>query len=383
MSEEIKIEIGKRIREERERQGLTREHVCDTEEELTVKQLMRIELGRSLPTIVKLQYISDKLGVSLNYLLGETQIELPKEYYQIKYKLMKSPVYGDPERIKKKLEDIEDLYNNYIDILPEDELLAIDLIERSLNFMVEEKYSLLESVYEDYLTQALKKESYSLNDLLLISYYAYRCQDSDYDKGIIDEFRRKLINQELQGEELFNIELMGALTSIAGIYVMHHDYKDMKSVVDKLYEIMHSSMQHSYQPGITIFEAKYYLFYENNINKATELYHTATVLAEAFGDQVFIKNLKTLAIISNSHFINTFEITILTVWSIRTNNATGIINGLNFSISNTSSQIIILLFFLFRFRGRQFLIHSIKQSCQKLFIINFIYQQHFFCSLVR
>ena len=292
MSEDIKIEIGKRIREERERQGLTREQVCDTEEELTVKQLMRIELGRSLPTIVKLQYISNQLNVSLNYLLGETQIELPKEYYQTKYKLMKSPVYGDPERIKKKLEDIEDLYNNYIDILPEDELLAIDLIERSLNFMVEEEYSLLESVYEDYLTQALKKESYSLNDLLLISYYAYRCQDSDYDKGTIDEFRHKLIKQELQGDELFNIELMGALTSIAGIYVMHHDYKDMKSVVDKLYEIMHSSMQHSYQPGITIFEAKYYLYYENNIEKATELYNTATVLAEAFGDQVFIKNLK-------------------------------------------------------------------------------------------
>ena len=293
MSEDIKIEIGKRIREERERQGLTREQVCDTEEELTVKQLMRIELGRSLPTIVKLQYISDKLGISLNYLLGETKLDIPKDYYKSKYKLMKSPVYGEPERIKKKLKDIEELYDNYIEILPEEELLAIDLLERSLDFMIrEEEYSLFESVYEDYLTQALKKETYSLNDLLLISYYAYRCQDSNYDKGIIDEFRRKLINQELQGEDLFNIELMGALTSIAGIYVMHHDYKDMKSVVDKLYEIMHSSMQHSYQPGITIFEAKYYLFYEKNIDKATELYNTATVLAEAFGDQVFIKNLK-------------------------------------------------------------------------------------------
>ena len=109
MSEEIKIEIGKRIREERERLGLTREQVCDTEEELTVKQLMRIELGRSLPTIVKLQYISDKLGVSLNYLLGETKLDIPEEYYQAKYKLMKSPVYGDLERIKKKLKDIEEL----------------------------------------------------------------------------------------------------------------------------------------------------------------------------------------------------------------------------------------------------------------------------------
>ena len=294
MSDDIKIEIGKRIREERERLGLTREQVCDTEEELTVKQLMRIELGRSLPTIVKLQYISDKLGVSLNYLLGETKLDIPEDYYQAKYKLMKSPVYGDPERIKKKLKDIEELYDNYIEFLPEEELLAIDLLEKSLDFMIREEDSIIEYVFEDYLTQALKKETYSLNDLLLISHYAYRCQDSNYDKGIIDEFRRKLIKQELQGEELFNIELMGALTSIAGIYVMHHDYKDMKSVVDKLYEIMHSCMQHSYQPGIIVFEAKYYLFYENNRDKATELYNTATVLAEAFGDQVFIKNLKAL-----------------------------------------------------------------------------------------
>ena len=292
MSEDIKIEIGKRIREERERQGLTREQVCDTEEELTVKQLMRIELGRSLPTIVKLQYISDKLSVSLNYLLGETKLDIPEDYYKAKYKLMKSPVYGDSERIKKKLKDIEELYDNYIDVLPEDELLAIDLIERSLNFMVEEKYSLLESVYEDYLTQALKKEAYSLNDLLLISYYAFRCQDYDYDKERIEKFRHKLIKQELQGDELSNVELIGALSAIAGIYVMHHDYKEMKSVVDKMYVLIDKTLQQAYKPAVLVFEAKYYLFYENNRDKATELYNTATVLAEAFGDQVFIKNLK-------------------------------------------------------------------------------------------
>ena len=292
MSEDIKIEIGKRIREERERQGLTREQVCDTEEELTVKQLMRIELGRSLPTIVKLQYISNQLNVSLNYLLGETKLDIPEDYYKAKYKLMKSPVYGDPERIKKKLKDIEELYDNYIDVLPEDELLAIDLIERSLNFMVEEKYSLLESVYEDYLTQALKKEAYSLNDLLLISYYALRCQDYDYDKERIEKFRHKLIKQELQGDELSNVELIGALSAIAGIYVMHHDYKEMKSVVDKMYVLIDKTLQQAYKPAVLVFEAKYYLFYENNRDKATELYNTATVLAEAFGDQVFIKNLK-------------------------------------------------------------------------------------------
>ena len=292
MSEDIKIKIGKRIREERERQGLTREQVCDTEEEITVKQLMRIELGRSLPTIVKLQYISNQLNVSLNYLLGETKLDIPEDYYKAKYKLMKSPVYGDSERIKKKLKDIEELYDNYIDVLPEDELLAIDLIERTLNFMISEEESLIESVFEDYLVQALKKETYSLNDLLLISYYAFRCQDYDYDKEKIEKFRRKLINQELQGEELFNVELIGALSAIAGIYVMHHDYKEMKSVVDKMYVLIDKTLQQAYKPAVLVFEAKYYLFYENNRDKATELYNTATVLAEAFGDQVFIKNLK-------------------------------------------------------------------------------------------
>ena len=205
---------------------------------------------------------------------------------------MKSPVYGDPQRIKKKLQDIEELYDNYIEILPEDELLAIDIIERTLNFMVMEEDSPIESVFEDYLTQALKKEVYSLNDLLLISYYALRCQDFDYDIEIIETFRHKLINQELQGDELFNVELIGALSAIAGIYVMHHDYKEMKSVVDKMYVLIDKTLQQAYKPAVLVFEAKYYLFYEKNIDKATELYKMATVLADAFGDQVFIKTLK-------------------------------------------------------------------------------------------
>ena len=292
MSEEIKIEIGKRIREERERLGLTREQVCDTEEELTVKQLMRIELGRSLPTIVKLQYISDKLGVSLNFLLGETKLDIPEDYYQAKYKLMKSPVYGDSERIKKKLQDIEDLYDNYIEILPEDELLTIDIIERTLNFMTKGEEDAIETIFEDYLTQVLKKEAYSLNDLLLIKYYTFKCQVGDYDEEIVESFRCKLINQELQGEELVNVELLGALSTIGGIYVMHHDYRNMKTIVDKMHTVIDKTLQHAYKPAVLIFEAKYYLFYENNRDKAAELYNTATVLAEAFGDQVFIKNLK-------------------------------------------------------------------------------------------
>uniref|UniRef100_UPI0023F46940 hypothetical protein n=1 Tax=Dielma fastidiosa TaxID=1034346 RepID=UPI0023F46940 len=117
-----------------------------------------------------------------------------------------------------------------------------------------------EIVFEDYLNQVLKKEQYTLNDLLLIKYYSVQCQSSSYDESMIENFRKNLIKQRLQGDELTNVELLGALSAIAGIYVMHHEYEHMKSLVDKMYEIIHSIMQHSYQPGITMLEAKYYLF---------------------------------------------------------------------------------------------------------------------------
>jgi len=206
---------------------------------------------------------------------------------------MKSPVYGDPERIKKKLKDIEELYDNYIDILPEEELLTIDIIERTLNFISEEKKEdLVEIVYEDYLNQVLKKEEYTLNDLLLIKYYTFQCQVGDYDKEIVESFRCKLINQELQGEELVNVELLGALSTIGGIYVMHHDYRNMKTIVDKMHTIIDKTLQHAYKPAVLILEAKYYLYFENDLDKAREIYNTAQVLSQAFGDEVFIKNLK-------------------------------------------------------------------------------------------
>ena len=66
----------------------------------------------------------------------------------------------------------------------------------------------------------------------------------------------------------------------------------MKTIVDKMHTVIDKTLQHAYKPGVLIFEAKYYLYFENDLDKAREIYNTATVLAEAFGDQVFIKNLK-------------------------------------------------------------------------------------------
>ncbi|KYF34927.1 hypothetical protein QM363_09450 [Streptococcus mitis] len=53
---------------------------------------MRTELGQSLPTITKLQYLSKRLEVPIDTFLENKELALPEEYFKIKYRIMKSPV---------------------------------------------------------------------------------------------------------------------------------------------------------------------------------------------------------------------------------------------------------------------------------------------------
>ena len=65
-------------------------------------------------------------------------------------------------------------------------------------------------------------------------------------------------------------------------------------------EILSVTTLQVYKPGISVFEAKCYLYFENDKNKAKELYHSATILAEQFDDKVLDKNeIENLKIIFN------------------------------------------------------------------------------------
>ena len=97
------------------------------------------------------------------------------------------------------------------------------------------------------------------------------------------------MKQQLVSDEMYNVELLSVLCAIAGVYVVHNDYKHMISLVKKMNEILSVTMLQVYKPGISVFEAKCYLYFENDKNKAKELYHSATILAEQFDDKVFDK----------------------------------------------------------------------------------------------
>lgn len=286
----VKEIIGKKIREEREKRGFSRERLCGDEAELTVRQLARIELGQSLPSLIKLEYIAQVLDTDLATLLAGESISIPDEYFTMKYQLFKFPTYGDEERLAKKIQMVEDIYEKYFDYLPEEELYMLELVDNTLDYRSTGKTAAAEEVFEDFFKQLFLKKYYTINDLLLISYYALQCQNKDYDRNLLKSLEIKVLEQEISGDEFYNAELLGPLTAIAGVYLDHAEYSHIKRLSDRMHILMAETQIHSAKPAALIYDAKYYLYVEHDVEKARKCYDLVILLAQNFGDPVLEAN---------------------------------------------------------------------------------------------
>lgn len=278
--------------EKREKKGFSRERLCGGEEELTVRQLARIELGQSLPSLIKLEYIAQVLETDLATLLTGESIAIPDEYFSIKYQLFKFPTYGDEERLAKKIQMVEDIYEKYFDYLPEEELYMLELVDNTLDYRSTGKTAAAEDVFEDFFKQLFLKKYYTVNDLLLISYYALQCQDKDYDRSLLKSLEIKVLEQEISGDEYYNAEILGVLTAIAGVYLDHAEYSHIKRLSDRMHVIIAETQQHSVKPVAFIYDAKYYLYAEHDVEKARECYDLAFLLAQNFDDEILAANIQ-------------------------------------------------------------------------------------------
>lgn len=86
-------DFGHRLRELRLAQGLTKETFCDDKKVLSVRQLTRIESGKSQPKLETLDHLAKRLNISVSELLGEktSVLQMPVEYHNLKYQLMHAP----------------------------------------------------------------------------------------------------------------------------------------------------------------------------------------------------------------------------------------------------------------------------------------------------
>ena len=289
----IKDSIGLRIKTERERQQMSREVLCLDGAELTVRQLIRIEKGESLPSLDKLSYIAKRLGKNMTDLLDHDRIEIPDTYYEMKNRLIKFPTYRNPERIKAKLALIEEVYEKFFELLPEEELLTLDILENILSFTSWEESPKVEEIYEDLFEQVKRKRKFSTNDLLVIDYYFFHLYGrKQYDKKLFERIVKRVLNQEIWTDDVYNIVLFNDLMAIAALKIFHNSFSDFLTVVDKALAVIEKSQFYSYKPSVFVLKAKYELLHKGNKKEAAENYDKAIMFASVLEDSVLEESIK-------------------------------------------------------------------------------------------
>ena len=289
----LKDSIGLRIKTERERQQMSREVLCLDGAELTVRQLIRIEKGESLPSLDKLSYIAKRLGKNMADLLDHDNITIPDEYYEMKNRLIKFPTYRNPERIKSKLALIEEVYEKFFELLPEEELLTLDILENILSFTNWEESPKVEEIYEDLFEQVKRKKKFSTNDLLVIDYYFFHLYGrKQFDKKLFERIVKRVLNQEIWTDDVYNIVLFNDLMAIAALKIFHNSFSDFLTVVDKALAVIEKSQFYSYKPSVFVLKAKYELLHKGNKKKAAENYDKAIMFASVLEDSVLEESIK-------------------------------------------------------------------------------------------
>ena len=288
MVNDIKIEIGKKIRSARLSQGLTQIDICDDESELTIRQLARIENGQAMITLPKMMFLAEKLGVPIQNLIDVDKMEIPKRYLELKNKLIKSHTYGDQERIKQHELIFDEIYQDFFDNLPEDEQLLVEMLQVRLDVWVSQDSNFALGLFEEYFHQILKKKKYSYNDLVLINLYFFCCAIGLEDNSYFDELARKisLYIDYSDFERMYLFERI-LLTILSKIEPEHY-----LTYTTIFREVIAETNNFQHKPAIYAFEAKYYLQIEKNYDKSKESYHKAILFAEMLNDNVLVANLK-------------------------------------------------------------------------------------------
>ena len=279
------LEIGKRIRTLRTEKGLSREAFCGDEKELTVRQLGRIETGNNLPSLAKLDYIAEVLGVPMSQLIEEGLLIVPKEYLKLKTKLIRQSIHGDEEKIHQREAIFEDIQERFYDQLPEDEQVAVEVLQAIDDVYVSENAEFGEGLIEEYFNQTLLQTEYSVNDLLILYLYFLSSAISfkRHDE-IFKKVRNNIVTIIDCSDNTYMHLLQRVLIAILLYQLRNEYYEDISVIFSFLREIMMEIQDSNLKPTVDYLEAKYYLYGEKDKEKALQYYEKAISGAEFFND---------------------------------------------------------------------------------------------------
>ena len=288
--------FGIKVRALREKKGISREEFCGDETELSVRQLARIEKGQSVPTLNKVGYIAKVLGVTIGELTDGKNLELPTRYKELKYLLLRTPTYGDKERLKRQTSYFDEISEKYYEVIPEEERLIIDCLQSKVDVHFSDDVNFGEGILNDYFDQVNRKQLFNINDLILIDLYFICLESAKTTEGIYsitfyDKLMKRLINQKRISPET-DLILNNVLLNNIDLAFKY----GRENYVERVIEISNSIMTeiHDFQrrPILSLVEWKYYLKFKHDFVAAEQSFTNATLFARLVGDTYLENKLK-------------------------------------------------------------------------------------------
>lgn len=294
------LDFGHRLRELRLAQGLTKEEFCEGDEVLSVRQLTRIETGKSQPKLETLEHLARRLNITLSELLGERTIglSLPIEYLNLKYQLMHATSLDKPNNLMRLDEKLGKIIDVYYDDLPVDEQRVVDVLQSkfySYTSKTHQKFGM--SILEKSLPSLCEKRVYTINDLLIIELYQISLGDGDsmrsdeFSEGTFYTICRNLINSydNIPTEYLFI--LRDALLMVPIVEYERKKFHLSEIAFDQLHRIMEETQDYQKKPLLRMLEGQYLYVVKKDIFGAKKAYQEGIILARLLGDEFLVDTI--------------------------------------------------------------------------------------------
>lgn len=288
--------FGEKVRGLRLEKGISREELCGDEAELSVRQLARIELGQSIPSLAKVIFIAKALEVSVGYLTDGANLELPKRYKELKYLILRTPTYMNDRKLQVRESQFDEIFENYYDQLPEEEQLIIECLQATLDTLLSENINFGVELLQEYFKQTKVKLRFKQNDLILIELYlAYLDIEGMYgeysDKVFYDSLLDNLLKQfdDFELDELFIVNKI--IIDISSLSIKTNKLDNLEKTIAISQKIMAKIQDWNRMPILKLIEWKYFLIKQKNRKQAEESYTKACLFAQITGDKYLEEQL--------------------------------------------------------------------------------------------
>lgn len=246
----------------------------------------------------KLDYIARRLGVPVYSLMPDFSA-LPSAYLELKYQILREPIYDKEEEYDKKeacLEEIEDLFYEQ---LPNEEKVWFEATRATIDVIRSGQPEYGETVLDDYFKTIYDKELFLINELEVINlYFAIVLTKIKQGQNQIEEINRihSFLVRLTNHVELIAPEYLFALsnTLFSGLACLDNlsSYDSLGAYIFSLNHIMEKTQDFQKKPIILMLEWKLSLIINNDYVSAEQFYQKSKLFADIIENSYLVTMLE-------------------------------------------------------------------------------------------